>query len=85
MSWLLHDSCYNPTIFDTSLQEVFGKTHHIFDVAGPQPELHSKSKFGIITTNIAKKTKSFIFGNFNAADPSSEDHGKLTYLSLFSS
>ena len=85
MSWLLHDSCYDPTVFDTSLWEVFEKTHCIFNVAGPRPELHSKSKFGVIATNIAKETKSFVFGNFNAADPSSRDHGKLTYLSLFSS
>lgn len=80
MSWLLHDSCYDPTIFDASLREAFGKTHHIFDVAGTRPELHSRSKFGVIATNIAKETKSFVFGNFNAADPSSGDHGWLTHL-----
>ena len=75
MSWLLHDSCYDPTVFDTSLQEVFGKAHCIFDVGGSQSKLHLKSKFGVIATNIAKETKLFVFGNFNAADLSLGDHG----------
>lgn len=75
ISWLLHDSCYNLTVFDASLQEAFGELHCIFDVASSRPELHSKSKFGVIAATIAKETKSFVFGNFNAADLSSGDHG----------
>ena len=75
ISWLLHDSCYDPTVFDASLREAFGELHRIFDVASSRPELHSKSKFGVIAATIAKETKSFVFGNFNAADLSSGDHG----------
>lgn len=58
ISWLLHDSCYDPTVFGISLREAFGKAHCNFDIAGSWPELHSKSKLGVIATTIAKETKS---------------------------
>ncbi|KAL3473200.1 acyl transferase/acyl hydrolase/lysophospholipase [Aspergillus californicus] len=74
VSWLLHDSCYDPRVFDASLREAFGEARRIFDVVGTGSELHSRSKFGVIATSIAKETRSFVFGNFNAADWSTGEH-----------
>ncbi|KAL4893422.1 acyl transferase/acyl hydrolase/lysophospholipase [Aspergillus ambiguus] len=76
ISWILHDSCYDAGVFDASLREAFGESHRIFDVVGPNPpsHLHSKSKFAVIATTIAKETKSYVFGNFNGADWFTREH-----------
>ncbi|GKZ59930.1 hypothetical protein AnigIFM49718_006254 [Aspergillus niger] len=69
LSWFLHDSCYDPRLFDTSLQEAYGSSRRISDtVTNGSQVLHSQSKFGVIAANIAKDTRSFVFGNFNAVD-----------------
>ncbi|KAL4960580.1 patatin-like phospholipase family protein [Aspergillus stella-maris] len=67
-SWFFHDSCYDSKVFEDSLREAFGDDIPIF---GPVPDgsrSHSNSKFAVIATNIAKETKSFVFGNFNVSD-----------------
>ncbi|GKZ39772.1 hypothetical protein AbraIFM66950_001159, partial [Aspergillus brasiliensis] len=64
-----HDSCYDPRLFNTSLQEAYGSSRHISDTVNNGSQvLHSQSKFGVIAANIAKDTRSFVFGNFNAVD-----------------
>ncbi|OGM39291.1 hypothetical protein ABOM_012150 [Aspergillus bombycis] len=77
LSWFLHDSCYDPRIFDISLQEAFSGSRRVFDPVGEpsQSPVHSKSKFGVIAASIAKDTRSFVFGNFNAVDWFCKDHG----------
>ncbi|KAA8642358.1 uncharacterized protein ATNIH1004_011302 [Aspergillus tanneri] len=74
VSWLLHDSCYDPRVFDASLREAFGESHRIFDVVDTGSGFHSRYKFGVIATTISKETKSFVFGNFNSADMSLGEH-----------
>lgn len=78
LSWFLHDSCYDPRLFDTSLQEAYGSSRRISEAVTNSTEvlLHSQSKFGVIAANIAKDTRSFIFGNFNAVDWYKNDYGK---------
>ncbi|KAE8396949.1 patatin-like phospholipase [Aspergillus pseudonomiae] len=70
LSWFLHDSCYDPRLFDTTLQDAFSRYKRIFDPAcgTSHPTLQSKPKFGVVAASIAKDTRSFIFGNFNAVD-----------------
>ncbi|KAH1893616.1 hypothetical protein KXV57_002773 [Aspergillus fumigatus] len=70
LSWLLHDSCYDASVFDTCLREAFGEQRRIFDAVshGSSPQLNSRSRFGVVAATIAKETKSFVFGNFNAVD-----------------
>jgi hypothetical protein len=77
--WLLHDSCYDARIFDTTLREVFGDDRHIFDNVCPSSssQLSSKSKVAVVATSIAKEIKSFVFGNFNAANLSDRNQGQL--------
>ncbi|KAB8069859.1 patatin-like phospholipase [Aspergillus leporis] len=77
LSWFLHDSCYDPRLFDVSLQEAFSGSRRVFDPAGEcsRSHVHSKSKFGVVAASIAKDTRSFVFGNFNAVDWFSKDHG----------
>lgn len=77
LSWFLHDSCYDPRLFDTSLQEAYGSSRRISDtVTNGSQVLHSQSKFGVIAANIAKDTRSFVFGNFNAVDWYENGYGK---------
>ncbi|GKZ27654.1 hypothetical protein AbraIFM66951_006112, partial [Aspergillus brasiliensis] len=70
LSWFLHDSCYDPRLFDASLQEAYGSSRRVSEPVnnGAQLRVHSQSKFGVIAANIAKDTRSFVFGNFNAVD-----------------
>ncbi|KAF4226043.1 hypothetical protein CNMCM6805_005174 [Aspergillus fumigatiaffinis] len=77
LSWLLHDSCYDASIFDTCLREAFGEQRRIFDAVSQDssPQLNSRSKYGVVAATIAKETKSFVFGNFNAADWFSNERG----------
>ncbi|KAL4948945.1 patatin-like phospholipase [Aspergillus filifer] len=66
--WVYHDSCYDTRVFDTSLREAFREDRRIFGPVGSTSLSHSRSKFAVIATNIAKETRSFVFGNFNAVD-----------------
>ncbi|KAL2801854.1 patatin-like phospholipase [Aspergillus granulosus] len=68
LSWFCQDGCYDTRIFDASLREAFREERRIFGVVGVSSHSKSRSKFGVIATNIAKETRSFVFGNFNAAD-----------------
>ncbi|KAB8227271.1 patatin-like phospholipase family protein [Aspergillus alliaceus] len=83
LSWFLHDSCYDPRIFDVSLQEAFSGNRRVFDPVGEpsRSPVHSRSKFGVIAASIAKDTRSFVFGNFNASDWFCKDHGKSALFS----
>jgi hypothetical protein len=74
LSWLLHDSCYDTRVFDTCLREAFHNERRIFSAISQGPESHSQSKFGVVAASIAKETRSFVFGNFNAADWYTKDH-----------
>jgi hypothetical protein len=76
LSWLLHDSCYDTNVFDTCLREAFHDERCIFSTISQGSESHSQSKFGVVAASIAKETRSFVFGNFNAADWYTKDHGK---------
>lgn len=79
LTWWLHDGCYDGTIFDTTLKEIFGEHRRMFGALelGPFKPTISRTKVGVVATNIARDTKSFIFGNFNAARVNSEDCGKM--------
>ncbi|KAL3459620.1 patatin-like phospholipase [Aspergillus heterothallicus] len=68
LSWFFHDSCYDTRIFDSSLQEAFQEDRRIFGVNSASRQPHSGTKFCVIATSIAKETRSFVFGNFNAVD-----------------
>ena len=68
LSWFFHDSCYDTNVFDECLREAFPEDLAIFGPIGDGPKSHSNSKFAVIATNIARETRSFVFGNFNVAD-----------------
>ncbi|KAL2783808.1 patatin-like phospholipase [Aspergillus keveii] len=68
LSWFFHDSCYDGQIFDASLREAFPEDRRIFGDTGHRKLNHSWAKFAVVATNIAKETRSYIFGNFNADD-----------------
>jgi hypothetical protein len=82
LSWLLHDSCYDASIFDTCLREAFGEQRRIFDAVSQDSslQLNSRAKFGVVAATIAKETKSFVFGNFNAVDWFSKERSKKIVL-----
>ncbi|KAE8334246.1 hypothetical protein BDV24DRAFT_146189 [Aspergillus arachidicola] len=61
LSWFFHDSCYDARLFDDCLQEAFGGDR--------------RAKFGVVATSIARETKSFVFGNFNAVNWFELNHG----------
>jgi hypothetical protein len=83
LSWFFHDSCYDTRIFDFSLREAFQEDRRIFGVNSASPQPHSGTKFCVIATSIAKETRSFVFGNFNAVDWfSGEKHGQAFSASL---
>ncbi|KAL4927720.1 patatin-like phospholipase family protein [Aspergillus undulatus] len=68
LSWFFHDSCYDSKVFEESLREAFRDDIPIFGPVPDSSRSHSNSKFAVIATNIAKETKSFVFGNFNVVD-----------------
>ncbi|KAL4935867.1 hypothetical protein BDV06DRAFT_217099 [Aspergillus oleicola] len=74
VSWFFHDSCYDSKVFEESLREAFYDNLPIFGPAPDGSRSHSNSKFVVITTNIIKETKSFVFSNFNMADWFAEYH-----------
>ena len=73
--WLLHDGCYDGRNFDLALKEVFEEKLRLFDAIGDSTLLCSKTRVGVIATSIAQETRSFVFGNFNAAEMSNEHYG----------
>lgn len=75
--WFYHDGCYDTRVFDASLREAFREDRRIFGAVGIDSHSKSGSKFGVIATSIAKETRSFVFGNFNAVDWfAGEKHGQ---------
>ncbi|KAL4817214.1 patatin-like phospholipase [Aspergillus spinulosporus] len=77
LSWLLYDGCYSGHVFDSALKDVFGEADRMFEAlyADSLPTTRSGAKFGVVATSIAKETRSFVFGNFNAAQITNDDCG----------
>ncbi|UDD63787.1 hypothetical protein AFCA_011046 [Aspergillus flavus] len=77
LSWFFHDSCYDARLFDDCLQEAFGGDRRIFEPVKDKlsARWRSGAKFGVVATSIARETKSFVFGNFNAVNWFDLNHG----------
>jgi hypothetical protein len=80
-SWFMHDSCYDGSVFDTVLKDLFGS--HSFFHGNPTvlPGV-SRTKIGVIATDIANKTRTVVIGNFNATRNATDDGGKFSLFSL---
>lgn len=74
--WLLHDGCYDGRNFDSALKEVFEEKIYLFDAIGSSTTQCSRTRVGVTATNIAKETRSFVFGNFNAVELSGDNSGQ---------
>lgn len=79
-SWWRHDSCYDGSVFDDILQQLYGKQtllhSHCCDSSG---SIKSGPKFGVVATSIGAKTETVMLGNFNAATGTSEDCGMSVF------
>ncbi|PYH80588.1 phospholipase, patatin family protein [Aspergillus uvarum CBS 121591] len=75
--WLLHDGCYDGSVFDAALKAVFGVKSRVFDglCAEHTSATYSNTRIGVVATGISKDTSSFVFGNFNASETSETDPG----------
>lgn len=82
LTWWLCDGLYDAAILESVLRESLGGSHRIFDAAGPDSTgaLISRTKVGVVATNISQETSTFVFGNFNGAEVYDEQCGKLIPL-----
>lgn len=73
-TWWRHDSCYDGTIFDKILRQLFQDQSLLH---GPfrDGRIMSGAKYGVVATSIGKKTETVILGNFNAAVSTAADIG----------
>ncbi|KAA8649656.1 uncharacterized protein ATNIH1004_002327 [Aspergillus tanneri] len=74
--WLLYDGCYDGSVFDTALKEVY-TNNRLFDSLrmGDSSTTHSKTRVGVVATSIARETRSFVFGNFNSTESAGQECG----------
>lgn len=86
LTWLLRDGCYDGTLFDITLKDIFSEHLRMFGPVelGPSKPTFSGTKVGVVATNIAEDTKTFIFSNFNTPRMQSDDLGRII-LTLVSS
>ena len=77
-AWWRHDSCYDGSVFDDILQQLYGNQTLLHsrcrDSSG---SIKSGAKFGVVATSIGAKTETVLMGNFNAVKGTSEDCGRL--------
>jgi hypothetical protein len=79
-TWWRHDSCYDGTVFDTILRQLF---HDQSLLHSPLRDgcIMSGAKYGVVATSIGKKTETVILGNFNAAVGTAADSGGYSAFS----
>ncbi|KKZ67221.1 hypothetical protein EMCG_07087 [[Emmonsia] crescens] len=77
LTWWLCDGLYDAAILESVLKENLGGSRRIFDAAGPDSNgaLISRTKVGVVATNISQETSTFVFGNFNGAEVYDEQCG----------
>ncbi|OJD23816.1 hypothetical protein ACJ73_04829 [Blastomyces percursus] len=73
----LYDGLYDAAILESSLRENFGESLRTFHAAGHDRSgaLLSRTKVGVVATDISRKTSTFVFGNFNGAEVDSTRRG----------
>ena len=67
-AWWRHDSCYDGSVFDTILQQLYGDQYLLRSIRDTSGTFRSGAKFGVVATSIGTKTETVIMGNFNAVD-----------------
>jgi hypothetical protein len=79
-SWFVHDSCYDGMLFDTVLKDLFG-SHSLFHGDPTVLPGVSRTKIGVVATDIANKTRTVVIGNFNATrNATDDDCGRFSLL-----
>jgi hypothetical protein len=77
-SWWRHDSCYDGSVFDEILHELYGNQSLLHSYCRDSSgSIKSGAKFGVVATSIGAKTETVLMGNFNAVKGASEDCGRL--------
>src|ERR1700739_820637 len=56
LTWILNDGCYDASIFDLTLKDVFSENRRIVDSldSNTSTGLFSKTKVGVVATSIAR-------------------------------
>ncbi|EER41739.1 phospholipase [Histoplasma capsulatum H143] len=77
LTWWICDGIYDAAMLESVLRENLSEYRRIFDAAGPDSTgaLISRTKVGVVATNISQETSTFVFGNFNGAEVYDEQCG----------